>query len=72
MTKLHPAIKIICALKTSVSYLLILALGSSGLIQFKGLFDQTALPLPLSLRVVWGEGGAKVLISVVEKGSNTS
>lgn len=63
----------------SISYLLVLALGGSSLVQFKGLFDQTSLPLPLALRAVRAEYGAKVLISAAggrggeeeeKKGSN--
>ncbi len=51
----------------AISYLIILALGSSSLVQFKGLFDQPLLPLSLSLRVVRGEYGAVALISTGKK-----
>lgn len=47
---------------SSISDLLILALGGSSLVQFKGLFGQTSLPLPLALRAVRAEHGAKVLV----------
>lgn len=47
---------------SSISDLLILALCGGSLVQFKGLFDQTSLPLPLALRAVRAEHGAKVLI----------
>lgn len=61
------AFKTQSASSSSISYLLILALGGSGLVQFKGLFDQTSLPLPLALRAVRAEYGAKVLISAEGK-----
>lgn len=48
---------------SSISDLLVLALGGGGLVQFKGLFGQASLPLPLALRAVRAEYGAKVLIS---------
>lgn len=58
---------------SSISYLLILAVGGGSLVQFKGLLDQTSLPLPLALRAVRAEHGAKVLRSAVKKkgGSNS-
>lgn len=59
MNKCHSVFKI------SV-YLVILVLSSSH-VQFKGLFDQASLPLPLPLRVVRCESGAVMLISTVEK-----
>lgn len=67
MTKRHSAFKIISPLNITISYLVVLALSSSSLVQFKGLFDQPSLPLPLSLRVVRGECGAVVLISTAKK-----
>lgn len=65
MTKRHSAFKIIHPSAMTVSYL-VLALSSGCLVQFKGLFDQPALPLSLSLRVVRGECGAVVLISTAK------
>lgn len=67
MTKWHSEFKIMSHLNI-MSYLVVLALSSSRLVQFKGLFDQVSLPLPLSLRVVRGECGAVVLISTAKKG----
>lgn len=55
-------LQITCPLNITVSYLIILALSSSGRVQFKGLFDQASLSLPLSLRVVRGVCGAIALI----------
>lgn len=52
---------------SSISYLLILALGGRSLVQFKGLLGQASLPLPLALRAVRAEHGAKVLISAAGK-----
>lgn len=67
MTKRHSAFKIISPLKITMNYLVVVALSSSSLVQFKGLFDQPSLPLPLSLGVVRGECGAVVLISTAKK-----
>lgn len=65
--KRHSGFKIVSPLNIT-SYLVVLALSSSSrLVQFKGLFDQAPLPLPLSLRVVRGECGAVVLISTAKK-----
>lgn len=69
MTKRHSAFKIMRPSNITVSYLVVLALSSGRLVQFKGLFDQPALPLPLPLRVVRGECGAVVLISTAKKKS---
>lgn len=55
------------ALNTTVSYLVILALGGGSLVQFKGLFDQPSLPLPLSLRVLRAVCGAVALIPTRKK-----
>lgn len=60
-------LKITSSLNIAISYLVVLALSSSRLIQFKGLFDQPSLPLPLSLRVVRGVRGAVALISTEGK-----
>lgn len=49
-------------LKMITANLLILALWGSDLIQFKGLFDQSMLPLPLSLRAVRAKRGAVTLV----------
>lgn len=68
MTKRHSEFKIASPLNI-MSYLVVLAL-SSRLVQFKGLFDQAPLPLPLSLRVVRGECSAVVLISTAKKEMN--
>lgn len=51
----------------TIRYLIVLALSSSSHVQFKGLFDQPSLSLPLSLRVVRGICCAVALIPA-EKG----
>lgn len=66
MTKRHSELKMVSPLNI-MSYLVILALSSSRLVQFKGLFDQAPLPLPLSFRVVRSECSAVVLISTAKK-----
>lgn len=69
MTKRHSAFEIIRPQNITISYLVVLALSSGRLVQFKGLFDQPALPLPLSLRVVRRECGAVVLIPTAKNKS---
>lgn len=54
---------IACPLNIPISYLVIMALSSSSIVQLKGLFGEPSLPLPLSLRAVRGVCGAVALIS---------
>lgn len=67
LTERPSAFKITGSLNITVVYLVFLALSCSSLIQFKGLFDQPSLPLPLPLRVVRGVCGAIELISEEEE-----
>ncbi|KAG7223181.1 hypothetical protein INR49_015789, partial [Caranx melampygus] len=53
LSKLQRMFEIPNPFNSTIGYLVILALGSSSDVQFKGLFDQPSLPLPLSLGV-WG------------------
>lgn len=55
----------------AISYLVVLAISSSSLVQFKCLFDQSSLSLPLTLGVVRGVCGAVALISTGKKNKLT-
>ena len=46
----------------ATEYLVVMAIGGRHLIELKGLFDQTSLPLSLALRVVGAVCGTVVLI----------